>query len=223
MAIAIAASALLACGAAPLRQRAISKGGWQAAAWPTKSFDQSKLQLDVDARVAKPTDWWTVNAVSADSVEVYYFHGIESKRKQQNLRLKRSDVVLWSDFKRLPSDVCWGVKALTVEQGDWVGVVHLDRMGQGLWSDLNYPYVPAHEIPVEVWVADQWFVIRPVHVEEDLEVGETPVVVGALEGNRSGLLWGYESGGIVQMSDDDLAGCSSVTGPVVGRNGGGGN
>lgn len=189
-------------------------GGWRASAWPAMSFDQAGGAVEPDARVGGSSAWWTVQSVSSESVQVYYFIGTGSDRKRVELSVPRKDVVLWDDFKPLPKGSCWVVSQLTVEQGDWTGVVKMDIHGRGVWSDSLYPFRPQVDIPIEVLVADQWFLIRPLGEAQEFKVGVSPVVVGGLKGSRSGVLWGFETGGVERATERALIGCATKIGPV---------
>jgi hypothetical protein len=201
--------------AAAAEPSAAVEGSWRANAWPTKFFDQTAEKPDPAASVGRPSAWWMVKSASSDFVQVFYFAGNGSDRKRVDLRVSRADVVLWDDFKPLPKGSCWVVSQLAVEQGDWAGVVRMDTHGRGVWSDSLYQFRPQVDIPVEVLVADQWFLIRPLGDSRDFMVGTSPVVVGGLEGSRSGLLWGFENGGIERAPERDLIGCATRVGPVM--------
>lgn len=201
--------------AAAAESSAADQGGWRSSAWPKMSFDQADGASDPTASVGRPSAWWTVKSVSSDFVQVFYFAGTGNDRKRVDLRVPRKDIVLWDDFKPLPKGSCWVASQFVVEQGDWQGVIRISTHGRGVWSDLPYPFEPQVDIPVEVLVADQWFVIRPSGESRDLLVGASPVVVGGLRASRSGRLWGFENGGIEQAPERALIGCDMRVGPAT--------
>jgi len=165
---------------------------WQYKVWPrapVQGATSVNSNYSLTAFNSNPGEW-TLEEGKGSELKISRGWGSEL------LSVSRSQVVEWSDFQPLPEDRSWRIKSITIEQGDWIGEIVFDLKGNGIWDQSNYPFDPNVNIPVEVYEAGPWFVIKPRSKKYanwgKLSIGESPVVVGSIHEGHIDYIWGYQ-------------------------------